>query len=95
MNDGKNTISNDKRLLELTQKARFDRRNITTAEENELTTAYIRIRNLEEGHVKFDNINLSKSNIFEESINDYYTLKKIVMPNVKELSVIVVLYLIN
>ena len=64
MNDGKSTISNDKRLIELTQKARFDRRNITDAEEKELTAAYIKIRNLEEGHVKFDNINLSKSNIF-------------------------------
>ena len=64
MNDGKSTISNDKRLLELTQKARFDIRNITDTEEKELTTAYIRIRNLEEGHVKFDNVNLSNSNIF-------------------------------
>jgi hypothetical protein len=64
MNDGKNAISGNTRLSELTQKARFDTRNMTKEENKELVDAYIRIRNLEEGHVKFDNISLSKNNIY-------------------------------
>lgn len=61
---GQIAAESEPRIFFLIKKANRNIRGITNAERKELKDAYIRIRNIEEGHVKFDNINLSRANIF-------------------------------
>ena len=60
---GASSISNDIGLIKLVEKAEFDRKGLTDQERKQILGAYTRIRNLDEGHVKFDGTGLPNANI--------------------------------
>lgn len=60
---GASSISDDLVLVQLVQKAEVDRRGLTDAESERIIKEYTKIRNLDEGHVKFGG-GIPKEHIF-------------------------------